>query len=172
MLGWGIYPKDVRFSGVFPQEAGIYLRRPRNDQRPELLQQYVRQKSEEAFTALVERHLNLVYSAALRQIRSRQLAEEVVKSVFIDLARQAQRLAPNTILTAWLYQVTRRTTINVIRREARRQMREQIASELTAMNATTSDWRNLKAFSTRPWTHWMRPIEPRSSSAILRTSRS
>jgi len=111
---------------------------------PELLQQYVRQKSEVAFTALVDRHLNLVYSAALRQIRSPQLAEEVVQSVFIDLARQAQRLAPNTILTAWLYQVTRRTAINVIRREARRQMREQISSELTAMNATTSDWRDVE----------------------------
>jgi RNA polymerase sigma factor (sigma-70 family) len=111
---------------------------------PELLEQYVRQKSEEAFTALVERHLNLVYSAALRQIRSRQLAEEVVQSVFMDLARQAQQLAPKTILSAWLYQVTRRTAINVIRREARRQMREQIASELTAMNATTSDWRDVE----------------------------
>ncbi len=111
----------------------------------ELLQSYARNKSEESFTALVNRHLNLVYSAALRQVRSPQLAQEVVQSAFIDLARQAQRLAPDTILTAWLYQVTRRTAINVVRREARRQIREQVASELTAMNATDNDWTHVEA---------------------------
>ena len=111
----------------------------------ELLQNYARYKSEESFTALVNRHLNLVYSAALRQVRSPQLAEEVVQSAFMDLARQAQTLAPDTILTAWLYQVTRRTAINVVRREARRQIREQVACELTAMNATANDWTYVEA---------------------------
>ena len=102
----------------------------------ELMKQYVRQGSEEAFEALVSRHLDLVYSAALRQVRSPQLAEEVAQSVFADLARNAPRLKPDTILTAWLYQVTRRTAIDVIRRESRRQLREQIATEMNALNAT------------------------------------
>jgi len=113
----------------------------------ELLQEYARKKSESAFTELVNRHLNLVYSAALRQVRSPQLAEEVVQSAFLDLARQASTLAPNTVLAAWLYQVTRRTAINVIRRESRRQLREQVASELTAMNSTgaRNDWSEIEA---------------------------
>jgi DNA-directed RNA polymerase specialized sigma24 family protein len=68
----------------------------------ELLQQYVQGGSEDAFTALVRRHLDLIYSAALRQVRSPQLAEEVAQSVFADLARQAGRLKPDTVLTAWL----------------------------------------------------------------------
>ncbi|MDB6108665.1 MAG: polymerase, sigma-24 subunit, subfamily [Pedosphaera sp.] len=110
----------------------------------ELLQSYSRDKAEESFTALVKRHLNLVYSAALRQVRSPQLAEEVAQSAFIDLARQAHRLAPDTILSAWLYQVTRRTAIDVVRREARRQLREQIASGLTAMNAPAADWTHIE----------------------------
>src|SRR5947207_9331144 len=102
----------------------------------ELLQQYVRQNSEEAFAALVRRHLNLVYSAALRQVRSPQLAEEVAQSVFTDLARNVRKLKRHTILTAWLYQVTRRTAIDVVRRESRRQWREHIATEMNAINAT------------------------------------
>src|SRR5436309_3457036 len=59
----------------------------------DLLQQYARQKSEAAFTAIVRRHLNLVYSEALRQVRSPQLAEEVAQSVFADLSRQSRDVA-------------------------------------------------------------------------------
>lgn len=106
----------------------------------ELLRKFTCEQSQDAFTTLVERHLNLVYCAGLRQVRSPQLAEEVAQSVFTDLARQAARLKPGTNLTAWLYEVTRRTAINVVRGEARRQLREQIAVEMNAMNATSEDW--------------------------------
>src|SRR5512135_3144097 len=113
----------------------------------ELLRNYGRNKSEESFAALVKRYLNLTYSAALRQVRSPQLAEEISQSVFTDLARNAHRLASDTILTAWLYQVTRRTAIDVVRREARRQLREKVASEMNAMNAmnaTAADWTHIE----------------------------
>src|SRR6266700_8355522 len=92
----------------------------------QLLERYTRERSEEAFSEIVRRYLNLVFSAALRQVRQTQLAEEITQSAFVDLARQAKTLAPNTVLSAWLYQVTRRTAIDVIRRESRRQIREQI----------------------------------------------
>ena len=110
----------------------------------ELLHEYARENSEDAFAALVHRHLDLVYSAALRQARSPQLAEEVAQSTFINLARHAHRLAADTILTAWLYQVTRREAIDVVRREARRQLREQIATEMNVMNATAADWTHVE----------------------------
>ena len=60
----------------------------------ELLERYRRDGAEDAFAELVRRHLNLVHSAALRQVRSPQLAEEVAQSAFADLARQCHRLAP------------------------------------------------------------------------------
>lgn len=109
-----------------------------------LLVEFSRDQSQDAFTALVQRHLGLVYCAALRQVRSSQLAEEVAQSVFVDLARNAGRLKPDTNLTAWLYEVTRRTAINVVRAEARRQLREQIALEMNAMNATADDWTQIE----------------------------
>jgi RNA polymerase sigma factor (sigma-70 family) len=110
----------------------------------ELLDQYARDGVESAFAEIVRRHVNLVYSAALRQVRSPQLAEEVAQSVFTDLAQDAKGLAPDTILTAWLYQVTRRTAIDVVRRESRRQLREQIATEMNLMNATAEDWTHIE----------------------------
>jgi RNA polymerase sigma factor (sigma-70 family) len=64
--------------------------------------------------------------------------------VFSDLARQAGRLAPNTILTSWLYQVTRRSAIDVVRRESRRQLREKTALELAAMNTPSADWAHIE----------------------------
>jgi len=109
-----------------------------------LLGEFIRDESQDAFTALVQRHLGLVYCAALRQVHSPQLAEEVAQSVFTDLARNAARLRPNTVLTAWLYEVTRRTAINVVRGEARRQLREQIALEMNPTNATHDDWRQIE----------------------------
>jgi DNA-directed RNA polymerase specialized sigma24 family protein len=74
-----------------------------NETDLELLLRYTRDRAEDAFTEIVRRYLNLVYSAALRQVRSPQLAEEVAQSAFTDLARHAARLEPDTILSAWLY---------------------------------------------------------------------
>src|ERR1035438_7058219 len=110
----------------------------------DLLGQFARGKSQDAFTALVNRHVNLVYSAALRQVRSPQLAEEIAQSVFADLARDAGKLKPDTILTAWLYAVTRRTAIDVVRKESRRQLREQIAVEMNNMNETANEWTHIE----------------------------
>jgi RNA polymerase sigma factor (sigma-70 family) len=110
----------------------------------DLLGQYARGNSQDAFAALVKRHVNLVYSAAHRQVRSPQLAEEIAQSVFAGLARDAGKLKPDTILTAWLYAVARRTAIDVVRKESRRQLREQIAVEMNNMNASANEWTQIE----------------------------
>jgi len=110
----------------------------------QLLARYARHHAEDAFAEIVRRHLDLVHSAALRQVRSPELAEEVAQAAFLDLARQAHRLPPDTVVPAWLYQVTRRTAIDVVRRETSRQLREQVAQELHAMNATAADWTHIE----------------------------
>ena len=106
----------------------------------DLLRDYARDGSQAAFATLVERHLNLVYSAARRQVRSPQLAEEVAQSVFVDLAAHANRFDPGTPLVAWLHVVTRRTAIDTIRRESRREAREHEAAALAEMKTNPPDW--------------------------------
>src|SRR5436190_10012869 len=79
----------------------------------QLLTRYASQRAEDAFTEIVRRHVDLVHSAALRQVRSPELAEEVAQAVFIELAQQARHFPPRTVFAAWLYHVTRRRAIDV-----------------------------------------------------------
>lgn len=106
----------------------------------ELLQRFTQSQSQDAFAALVQRHMSLVYSAALRQVRSAELAEEVAQAVFIALARQASDLRQDTLLAAWLYEVTRRKSVDVVRGESRRQARERRILEEGHLIATESTW--------------------------------
>ncbi len=105
----------------------------------ELLQRYAREHIQPAFTELVRRHVDLVYSAARRQVRSPHLVEEVVQIVFLELARSAEKISSAQPLAPWLYVVTRRTALNTLRSESRRLARET-ASSLDAMNDPSSSW--------------------------------
>jgi len=98
---------------------------------------------ESAFTALFKRHVHLVYSAALRQTRNPSHAEEVTQAVFILLARKAKSLSPKTVLSGWLYQAARLTTASLIKREIRRQRREQEVYMQTLTKPETSLWEQI-----------------------------
>src|SRR5215831_17784755 len=59
----------------------------------QLLRDYAENARESAFREIVARHADLVYSAALRQVASPDLARDVAQSVFTDLARKAGSVA-------------------------------------------------------------------------------
>src|ERR1017187_8249522 len=102
----------------------------------ELLREYVHRNSDEAFATLVTRHVNLVYSAALRKTGDPNAAEEIIQAVFIILAKKASRLSPRTILSGWLYQAARLTSASFLRTEIRRARREQEAYMQSLANET------------------------------------
>lgn len=92
-----------------------------------LVREYAAGQSEQAFEALVSRHINLVYSVALRQVRDPHLAEEVTQAVFIILARKAATLSRTTILSGWLCRTARHVAANMLTTQRRRHQREQEA---------------------------------------------
>jgi uncharacterized protein (TIGR03435 family) len=93
----------------------------------DLLRDFATNGSEAAFATLVSRHVNLVYSAALRRLGNAHEAEEVAQAVFIILAKKAGNLRRGTILSGWLYQTAQLTAANLQRAARRRQRREQEA---------------------------------------------
>lgn len=86
----------------------------------ELLRRFADNHDQAAFTTLVRRHLDLVYSAALRRSGGRSdLAHDISQRVFCALARKAATLAHHPVLAAWLYRATRFATVDVLRAEHR-----------------------------------------------------
>lgn len=93
-----------------------------------LLTHYAQDRSQAAFAELIERHVDMVYSTALRIVGDSHLAEDVSQAVFLTLSDKAAHLSPRAIVGGWLYHVTCLTARNARRSEMRRQRREAAAA--------------------------------------------
>lgn len=114
-----------------------------------LLQRYARNCSESDFAELVRRHLDFVYSAALRQVNGdTHLAQDVAQLVFTDLARKASAVAGHRVLAGWLFTSTRYAAAKLVRANQRRQRREQEALLMQSIEGSDGgaqpDWERIR----------------------------
>ncbi|MCI0744719.1 MAG: sigma-70 family RNA polymerase sigma factor, partial [Verrucomicrobia subdivision 3 bacterium] len=115
-----------------------------------LLRQYAEGGSETAFRELVDRHVNLVHSAAMRIVNGDlQMARDIAQAVFTDLARKAGALCDlpqkQETLSGWLYTATRFAAMKAVRAEQTRRAREEEAHKMNELTAETApDWSELR----------------------------
>jgi len=125
-----------------------------------LLREFAERGSEPAFAELVTRHVNKVYSVALRHTRNPHQAEEITQAVFVILARKAGTLGKKVILSGWLYQTARLTAVTLIRSEIRRTRREQEVLMQNLSDETEAD----------PWPH-IAPLLDDAMAGLSETDR-
>jgi RNA polymerase sigma factor (sigma-70 family) len=115
----------------------------------QLLRDYAEGGNEAAFGELVARRTDLVYSAALRQVESADLACDLAQGVFTDLARKARPVAEKMpggdSLTGWLLRSTRYAALNLMRDIRRRMANERQAMEQLIIDSEFApDWEAIR----------------------------
>ncbi len=114
----------------------------------ELLRLYAADHSQDAFAELVRRHVDLVYSVAVRKTGGNaHMAEDVTQRVFVDLARKAESLADHPVLAGWLFKSTHFAACALVRAEARRRKIESNVDVMTQLHPESDqsvDWEALR----------------------------
>ncbi len=96
----------------------------------ELIDRFVSNNSQDAFSQVVRRHMDAVYACARRQVRDPQLAEDVTQAVFIVLAKKAGGLRNRVSLAGWLVKTTHLAARDAMKTESRRKRHEAAAAAL------------------------------------------
>src|SRR5882724_5337761 len=113
----------------------------------DLLRRYAETHSDDAFAQLVQRHIDRVYSLALRQLGGNHpLAEDAVQIVFSSLARKAASVAERPVLGGWLYLTTQYAAASLVRSERRRRARQEVAHFMQQNSASEPlvDWEKVR----------------------------
>jgi RNA polymerase sigma factor (sigma-70 family) len=105
----------------------------------QLLREYTERRSESAFAELVRRHVDLIYSAALRMVCDSHLAEDVTQGAFVALARSAPQLTDRAVVSGWLHRTVQNIAAQTVRTDVRRRAREQEAAAMNELFAAEPD---------------------------------
>jgi RNA polymerase sigma factor (sigma-70 family) len=109
----------------------------------QLLGQFLANKDESAFAALVQRHGSMVMAVCKRVLGHTQDAEDAFQATFLVFVRKAASIRRPSLLNNWLYGVAYRTAMKARTLSARRKAREReaaMASRREPHDARRNDW--------------------------------
>jgi RNA polymerase sigma factor (sigma-70 family) len=95
-----------------------------------LLERYAKEKSQEAFSALVSRYADMVYATCFRRLRAAEAAEDASQAVFLLLSQNAGRLNAQRTLAPWLHSMAVLVCKGYLSKEAKL---KKIAQEMAKM---------------------------------------
>lgn len=76
-----------------------------------------------ALTALVRRHQSALFNFALRNVRERTAAEDIVQEAFVRVAQSAGDFKADARFTTWVYTIVRNLCIDQLRKASHRRHR-------------------------------------------------
>jgi RNA polymerase sigma factor (sigma-70 family) len=106
----------------------------------QLLTPRTRDEADGGFARLVERHIDFVYAAALRQTADPHLAEDITQAVFLLFSQRVGRLKPGIVVKGWLFNATRYVVANARRAETRRRLHEREAAAMRSEIVPEKEW--------------------------------
>lgn len=74
-----------------------------------------------AFSVLVDRYKNLVFSLALKMVKNREEAEEVAQDTFIKVFKALHKFKGDSKFSTWIYKITYNTCLDRLKKNKREQ---------------------------------------------------
>jgi RNA polymerase sigma factor (sigma-70 family) len=110
----------------------------------QLLQQFVSQRDEDAFTVMVQRHERLVWRVCWQALGHVQDAEDAFQATFVVLAHNAAKIRNQEMLGSWLHGVALRIALKAKRGAARRRKHEREAANMPGRKQVSElSWREV-----------------------------
>lgn len=79
-----------------------------------------------AFSILVDRYKDLVFTLAIRMLKQREEAEEVSQDVFVKVFKSLHKFKGDSKLSTWIYKVTYNTCLDAIKKHKRKHIEVKI----------------------------------------------
>jgi RNA polymerase sigma factor (sigma-70 family) len=105
----------------------------------QLLEAFLLRRDEVAFEALLRRHGPMVLGVCQRVLRNVHDAEDALQATFLVLARKAGSIRSRQVVGSWLYGVAYRTAMKARGMNAKRQMKERRAGEMTRSQSSSDE---------------------------------